>query len=140
MTLTVDSSVFIAALREQEAKHSVCLRLLERIKNGEFVAVEPCTVLVEVSAAIRRRTGSEDLAREVKSALSRLHSVRFVDLDVDERAEEAAEIAVKTALRGMDAIVAQTAMEFDAVLVTLDGELAERASSVARVEPPEELI
>ena len=78
--LTLDSSVIVAALREQEEKHEVCKRLLERVKNGEFIALESYTVLAEVVAAIKRRTGSEHLAERVKSGLENIDSIKFLDL------------------------------------------------------------
>jgi len=66
MMLTLDSSVIVAAFRENEKKHKKCLKLLEKVKNGQHTAVEPYTVLVEITAAIKRRTGSEELAETVK--------------------------------------------------------------------------
>jgi predicted nucleic acid-binding protein len=59
--VTFDSSVIVAALREQEEKHAECKRLLEKVKDGGFIALEPYTVLVEVVAAIKRRTDSTPL-------------------------------------------------------------------------------
>lgn len=80
ITLTLDSSVIIAALREQEKKHTECITLLEKIKNAEYVAVEPYTTLVEIVAAIRRRTGSKQLAERVKNNLQEIDSIYFLDL------------------------------------------------------------
>lgn len=51
MLLTLDRSVIVAALRKQEDSHAQCLRLLEKIQNGEHTAVQPYTVLIEVGAA-----------------------------------------------------------------------------------------
>jgi predicted nucleic acid-binding protein len=76
--VTLDSSVIVAALREQEEKH-------------------------------------------------------FLDLDLV-RADEAANIAKEIGVRGMDAIVIQTAKEFDNILVSLDGEMLKRAKSVVTVK------
>ncbi len=56
--ITIDSSVIIAALREQEPKHKECKSLLQKVKNGDYIAIEPYIVLIEVTAAIKRRTGS----------------------------------------------------------------------------------
>ena len=67
--LTLDSSVIVAALRRQEERHSECRSLPEKVKDGEFVAMEPYSVLIEVVAAIRRRTGARDLANRVKDDL-----------------------------------------------------------------------
>ena len=93
--LTLDSSVIVAALREHEEKHEVCKRLLERVKNGEFIALESYTVLVEVVAAIKRRTGSEHLAERVKSGLENIDNINFLDL-ISIRADDAADISKET--------------------------------------------
>ena len=93
--LTLDSSVIVAALREHEEKHEVCKCLLERVKNGEFIALESYTVLVEVVAAIKRRTGSEHLAERVKSGLENIDSINFLDL-ISIRADDAADISKET--------------------------------------------
>ena len=137
--LTLDSSVIVAALREQEEKHEICKRLLERVKNGEFVALEPCTVLVEVVAAIKRRTGSEYLAERVKSGLENIDSINFLDL-ISIRADDAANIAKETGVRGMDAIVIQIAKEFGSPLVSLDMEMAERSRFIVDIVDIEDVM
>lgn len=75
--LTLDISVIIAALREQEEKHKECFGLMEKIKNAEYIAIESYTVLVEVVAAIKRRTGSDQLAERVKKDLQGIGSIYF---------------------------------------------------------------
>ena len=111
--MALDSSVIVASLREQEEKHVVCKRLLERVKNGEFVALEPYTVLVEVVAAIKRRTVPESLAGLVKSGLEDISSIIFMDL-ISIREDDASKIA----------------KEFGSPLVSPDVEMIERSKSV----------
>jgi len=130
--ITLDSSVIVAALREQEEKYEACKKLLERVKNGEFAALEPYTVLVEVVAAIKRRTKSESLAERVKNDLENIDTIKFLDL-ISSRANSAAEIAKETGVRGMDAIVIQISKEFNAPLVSLDEEMAKRAELVVKI-------
>jgi len=133
MLLTLDSSVIVAALRNQEPFHEQCWRILEQLRDGRHVAVQPFTVLVEVAAAIRRRTGSEDLALRVYHDLRSLASLRFVELDAV-RTEGAIEVARLSGVRGMDAIVLQIAREFHSALVSLDEEMLAQARGLARVE------
>jgi len=121
--LTLDSSVIVASLRKQEGKHVLCKRLLERVKNGEFVALEPYTVMVEVVAAIKRRTGSESLAEMVKSGLEDMSSIIFMDL-ISIRADDVAKIA----------------KEFDSPLVSLDMEMIERSKSVVTTVNIEDVV
>ena len=132
MLLTIDSSLFVAALREQEPFHRECMLLLAAVREGRHMTVQPLTVLVEVVSAIRRRTGSEELARRVQRDLLALMPLRFVELDA-RRAEEAMEVASTVGVRGMDAVVMQVAKEFGSTLVTLDEDLARRASSIVTV-------
>jgi predicted nucleic acid-binding protein len=124
--------VIVAALRRQEKDHLSALELLRKIKDQEHIAIEPYTVLVEVTAAIRRRTGSKELATRVKNDLIELGSFRFVDLDTFS-SSSAAEIAADIGVRGMDAIVIQVAKEFGIPLVTLDVEIIEKAKGIVEV-------
>jgi predicted nucleic acid-binding protein len=98
----------------------------------EHVAIEPYTVFVEVTAAIRRRTGSKELATRVKNDLIALGSFRFVDLDTVS-SSSAAEIAADIGVRGKDAIVIQVAKEFGIPLVTLDVEIIEKARGIVEM-------
>lgn len=127
--LTVDSSVIISSLLEQESRHKEALEIWKRVLSGKDFAVMPFSVLVEVVAAIRRRTGSEELALQVKQALMDAEAVSFIVLD-EQAAEDAAEIAAKTAVRGMDALVIQVAREFGTELVSFDNEMLAKAATV----------
>ena len=132
MYLVLDSSVIIASLVEKEEKHAKCRQLLQRVKDGEFTVLEPYTVLVEVVAAIRRRTGSESLAERIGEDLQRIGNVYFLEL-LSQRAAKAATVAKSTGLRGMDAILVQIAQEFDAILISLDEEILKKAGRVVKI-------
>lgn len=136
--IVLDSSILVAALRTEENKHAACRNLLEKVKNGLFIAVEPYSVLIEVSAAIRRRTNSEELAQRVRIDLKNMGGIHFFEI-TERRAEEAATLAIKTGVRGMDAIVMQLASEMDAPLVTLDGELENKAIGMVPTKNLDEL-
>lgn len=120
--VTVDSSVIISTLLPQEKRHEEACAIWNRVLSGEIPAVMPYSVLVEVVAAIRRRTGSEVLALETKKMLEGLSSVSFVMLD-GRSAAKACRIAAKAGLRGMDALVVQVAREYKAELITFDQEM-----------------
>ncbi len=135
--ITIDSSVIVAALREKEAKHRECKRILEKVKSGEYLAIEPYIVLVEVVAAIKRRTGSSSLAERVKEDICAINTIVFLEV-VSYRAYEAADIAKEIGVRGMDAIVIQIAKEFDVPLVSLDDEMLERAVSMIKAKEVED--
>lgn len=133
MNLTLDSSVIIAALRTQEAKHRECKVLLEQIRDGKHTAFESVIVPVEITAAIHRRTGSAELARQVRENLLRLSSLILMEL-TRPRMESAARVAERTGLRGMDAIIVQVAEESRAILVTLDDEVTDKSREIVTVK------
>lgn len=110
MDICLDSSVIVTALRKQEEDHSIAKNVLRKVKDGHHIAIEPYTVLVEITAAIKRRTGSKELAARVKNDLLAIDTINFMDLDTGS-ATGAAEIAADIGVRGMDAIVIQVARE-----------------------------
>lgn len=131
--LTIDSSVIIASLLEKEPRHQEALKIWESILSGESIAIKPYSVLVEVVAAIRRRTGSKDLACEVRKEILEIENLSFVVLD-QKAALEASDLAIRTGVRGMDALVIQVVREFETELITFDEEMIQKAGKVDRAE------
>lgn len=127
--LTVDSSVIVSSLIENEPRHKQALKIWSTVLAGKNVAIMPYSVFVEVVAAVRRRTGSQGLAREVGEHLLKIETVFFVVLD-DKSAKDAAEIAVsvRTGVRGMDALVLQVVQDFNTELITFDEEMLKKVS------------
>ena len=138
-SLTVDSSVFIAALRPTESLHDRCLQLFEHVIEGQYEVFVPYSVLVEVVAAVFRRTNSRPFAKTVHTQLLRIPSIHFLDL-VQSRASQACALAIRSGLRGMDALVLQVAQETGTTLVTLDEEFVERAKRVVRTQSVHTLL
>jgi len=136
--LTLDTSVFIAAIRATEEKHELCKKLVQSIGGGGYEVIEPYTVLVEIGAAVKRRFGSSDAAKAAVDNLLLFEAISFEEL-VKYRAEEAVQIAAQNGLRGMDAVVVQIAKENNCFLVTLDKEMAEKAGKMVAVLAVEEL-
>ncbi len=137
--LTLDSSIIVAALREQEENHLPCRELLHLVAQGKYRALEPYTVLIEVVAAIARRTSNKQLAGQIGEQLQKIEFIHFFDL-IKTRAQKVLTIAQQTALRGMDAIVVQIAVEYGTTLVTLDKEMAQKAQSVVPTQQIHQLI
>jgi len=108
MDICLDSSVIVTALRKQEKSHLAAKDVLRKVKDGSHIAIEPYTVLIEVTAALKRRTGSKELALRVRNDLLAINTISFMGLDA-ESAADAAEIAAEIGVRGMDAIVIQVA-------------------------------
>lgn len=138
MNICLDSSVIVAALRKQEVHYEAAKNLLEKVKDGNHIAIEPYIVLIEVVAAIKRRTGSTELAKRVKNDFLAIDTINFTDLE-STRASDASEIAMNLGVRGMDAIVIQTAKEFNVPLITLDKEMIEKAKSFVDIRAVDDL-
>ena len=128
-SVTIDSSVVISSLLPNEKRHEEACQIWGKVLSGETPSVMPFSVLVEVVAAIRRRTGSELLAVEVQKTLENIPALSFVMLD-SRGAAKACRIATKTGLRGMDALVVQVAKEYKSELITFDNEMLQKAALV----------
>ena len=127
--LTIDSSVIVASLLADEPRHEEAFRVWESVLSGVNIAIMPYSIFVEVVAAVKRRTGSAQLSREVMRELQKIENIAFVGLD-SKAAQEAAEIAIRTGTRGMDALVIQVAKDFGSELITFDDEMMEKAETV----------
>ncbi len=138
MNICLDSSVIVAALRKQEVHYEAAKNLLEKVKDGNHIAIEPYIVLIEVVAAIKRRTGSTELAKRVKNDFLAIDTINFTDLE-STRASDASDIAMNLGVRGMDAIIIQTAKEFNIPLITLDKEMIEKAKSFVDIRAVDDL-
>jgi len=123
--VTIDSSVVIASLLKNESRHKEALSIWQKVLTGKQIAIMPYSVLIEVVAAIKRRTGSEELAMEIKDELMSIDSLSFVVMD-NEAAEDAADIAARTGVRGMDAIIIQVAEEYETELISFDKEMIKK--------------
>ena len=128
-----DSSVIVAALRQQEEHHQASRAILDKVGKGDLVAVQPYTVLIEVGAAIKRRTGSQSLSERITRDMQAMNTFFFLDLD-SVRAQRALEIAQELGLRGMDAVVVQAAEELDATLVSLDAEMTSKVTDLVNAK------
>jgi predicted nucleic acid-binding protein len=54
---TIDSSVIVASLLDNEPRHEEAFRIWESVLSGVNSAIMPYSIFVEVVAAVKRRTG-----------------------------------------------------------------------------------
>lgn len=133
--VTIDASVLVAADTADESAHDDCAAFLRALILDGIVVHQPSLSLVEVIAAVARRTRDTALARDAGSALLGMPGVVFHDLDLD-GASKAAALAGSSFLRGADAIYACVAATTGSALVTLDEELLARAPAGIVVTTP----
>jgi len=139
LAVTLDSSVIVAALRNQEEKHEQCRRLLEAVEEAQIIAIQPYSVLSEVTNAVKRRTRSQRLAERVKQVLQSINTMNFVESEA-RRTEMVSDMAMRTDMGIMDAVVVQIAFEFGTTLISLDEEMIKKAKSIVRTKTVDEFL
>lgn len=130
--MVIDSSIFVAAFREDEPHSREAFRILEQLEAGTMSTVIPVSVIIEVVAAIRRRTNNVELAQQVGEKILSCSAVSLIDLDTF-RMAKFFELASESGLRGMDVLVVGVAREFGMPLLTLDKEMVEIARRYVEV-------
>lgn len=132
MKFVIDSSVFVCAMREQEKDSKICFQILQKLERAELSTIIPVTVLIEVAAAIGRRTDNKILAERVAERLLSFRALQMIDLTFL-RAKQYLALTCQLRLAGMDAIVVGTAAEFQLPLLTLDKEIQKRAKDFIEI-------
>ena len=127
--VTIDASVLVAAGSPEDVANDESQRFLRAALGAGLVIHQPTLTLVEVAAAIARRTSDQALAREAGLRLLQMPRLVMHPLDLEAAAESAA-IAGRATLRGADAIYAATALRNGTTLVTLDQELLIRTAGI----------
>lgn len=131
----VDASVWVSLCHAADTHHRTSKEwLAAQVREGAPLTA-PTLLTVEVAAAIRRLTGSEDLAVAAASALELEGLIDLVPLD-SERSRRASKIAATESVRGADAVYLELVAQRGDVLVTWDRQHLERGARVARVERP----
>jgi predicted nucleic acid-binding protein len=131
----LDASFAVATELASDANHGAARQWLAGLAGAPTPLRAPAVMLAELAAAVRRRTGREDLAREALSAILAMPRLEIVPLTAG-RARQAAEIATELGLRGCDAIYVALAAELREVLVTFDEEQAVRGGQRVQVVRP----
>jgi predicted nucleic acid-binding protein len=139
LRLTIDTSVFISRLREDEPHHAESRAFLDALPGRAVMVILPSLVSPEIVGATRRFTGQPSLARAALQILDSLPNLNLVAID-DRLAADAVELAADTGMRGSDAVFAATARLFDAVVVSLDNDHAARCPKELRTLTPGEAL
>ena len=137
MSVTIDASVWLAAISGRERQHELCAALIESLVQRRVPLHQPGLFVIEVCATIARRTRDRALALAAGEATLAAPYLTLYALD-HSLAADAAEVAATCALRGADAVYVATARHAHATLLTLDAEVRERATAVVTVRTPQE--
>lgn len=132
-----DASIWVSLLAADDVNHEPSRRWFERVIAQGVPLTAPTLVLVEVAAAMTRRTGDRSVGVAAAARLRSIPELVLVELTI-ESAERAAAIAARLALRGADAVYVSLAVDLDVPLVTWDRQQRERSTSVISVASPAE--
>ena len=133
--ITIDASVLVAASTLKDPSRAEAGAFLAAAVASDGPIHQPTLSLVEVAAAIARRTGNDTLAGDVASALLGMPGLVLHPLDLEGSADAAA-LAARLKLRGADAVYVATALRHGSTLVTLDDEVRRRSSALVDVVTP----
>jgi len=138
--ITIDSSVLVSAFVKSDEFRPKARQVMKRIFSGEYRAITSATVFVEVCGSISRRTSLDD-AVAVRGQLIKWEEMNLIIYSelTARRRDEAAELAIRLGLRGMDAVVVQAAKEKNRVLITFDEEVSEKVKGVVEVHTHKDL-
>ncbi len=130
--VVVDASLWVARLVGEDAFHALSRAWLEAQRAAGTRFLAPALLLVEVAAAISRRTGEPELARRAVDALHNLPDLRLIAMG-QTVVTTATQITIDVGVRGADAFYVAIAQRLGLPLATLDVDQRERASCVVNV-------
>ena len=118
--LTLDSNVFIAALKKDEVYAEECFKILSKVPE-EFVLLEPSVVYQEVCGTLAKRVGL-DVAEEAKKQLDLMVPPKLLVSCGRAFCVSAYPLCFEYDVYAIDAIYLKVALDHHAVLVSLDKE------------------
>jgi predicted nucleic acid-binding protein len=124
----IDASVWVAAVDIQDPSHASAQACLQSLVRHDVVVIVPVHARVEVACALARRFDA-GLAQQLTETMFGAAFLREVPI-TGAFAREALILGTASRLRAADALYAALARSEDAVLITLDRELLERADGV----------
>lgn len=132
--VVVDASVWTSYVLPADPLHRQSRSWLDAWLAQDQV-VGPNLVLVEVAAAVARRSSQPALGNRAALMMRQHSRVRLIDLN-DPLAVAAARLATALRIRGADAIYVAVAHQLELPLVTWDQEQLTRAASVIQTRTP----
>ncbi len=136
---TIDASVHINALNENEPESEDSQAFLARVERERLAMVCPALLVTEMAAALSRAFDDHEKSMAFAIAVRNLPNLTLVSLD-EPLAVAAAELAARHRLRGADAVYAAVTERHQTTLVTNDHQQLERLSGVLPVLRPAQAL
>jgi predicted nucleic acid-binding protein len=136
---TIDTSVHLNALNENEPESEDSQAFLARVERERLEMVCPTLLVTEMAAALSRAFDDYEKGMTFALAVRDLPNLTLVPLD-EPLAVAAAELAARHRLRGADAVYAAVAGRHRAILVTNDRQQLERLKGLLPVVRPAQAL
>ena len=124
--MVVDACVWIAAFLPRDAHHPPALELVKQLERRRLQVTLPTLALAETCGAIARRSDSLEVAPPILQFVLAQPWIEHIAIDAA-LGREAASLAMRCRLRGVDAVYVALATTRGLPLITLDQEIFERA-------------
>lgn len=118
--LTLDANVFVAAIKADEPYSDACASILRKLRGG-FLLAEPSIVYQEVCGTLARKVGVS-IARKAEEFLDSVLHPELVFECTSSFCKAAYALCHRYGVYAVDALYLKTALETDAILVSLDEE------------------
>jgi predicted nucleic acid-binding protein len=135
IAVVVDASVWVSWLQPQDVNHHASHFWMGRYNITQGKLVAPTILLVEVAAAVSRRTGQAALARQAVNSLTSISEMPLLPLDFT-LVQTAVDIATDLQLRAGDAAYVAAAYQLGIPLISWDREHLQRASRIITTYSP----
>ena len=135
--IVVDASVWVSRFLPEDAFHRASRAWLTETTTAAVALIAPTIMLAEVSGAIARRTGNDQLGYQIVQQIRQLPTLQLISVD-DALGQLAAQTASTYRLRGADAVYLAVARRLQVPLVSWDRELLERAAALVTTYRPDE--
>jgi predicted nucleic acid-binding protein len=137
--LTIDASVYLAALEKGSGGASDARAFLRQVLSEGYEVYLPRLFLLELTVALRAMLNTKSIYALLARQWAIAENVRWLDQD-GSFTRAACELAEQGELRVSDAVYAMTARVSGGVLVSLDPAMIEKASSHVSVLTPASFI
>ena len=130
MSVLLDTSCLVSFFIS-DAHHEKAKLVIDKILKREIQGLISALSLAELCGAIKRNT-DEATAKQVKSEMLDLAEKEVISIIPirNSDASLASDLAIKTGLKGADAVIVNAAAQAKSKLVTFDKEIKEKAKSV----------
>ena len=137
--VVIDASIWVSQFRLQDVNRPPTRLWMKQYTTVNGLMIAPAFLLIEVAAAISRRTGEPALAKKAIEDLNDADIIQFVDTNAG-LIQAAVDVAINLQLRAGDAIYVALARQLNIPLISWDKEQLQKASTIITTYTPDTYI